>query len=205
MLANLSLNDFLEKTAADTPVPGGGSVAALSAALAAGLSEMVAGLTIGRKGFESVENEMRSIAKEAAGLRKALTDDIDRDSDAFNDVMSAYRMPKNNSAEKEQRQEAIQAALKQAARVPLDVAHNAFTILGFAETVVSCGNRNAVTDGAVSALLARAAVLAALYNVKVNLLSIKDRSFVQKLSVKVAKLEADVNAREKSVLEAVNL
>lgn len=205
MLSNLSVKAFLEKTAAGTPVPGGGSVAALGGALAAGLLEMVAGLTVGRAGFEHVEHEMQAIIKEAASLRHALTDAIDRDAEAYNNVMSAYRMPKNSAAEKSRREEATQAALKQAARVPLEVARDALAILGFAEMAVKKGNRNAVTDGAVGALLARTAALAALYNVKTNLLLIKDRSFVQKLSAKVAKLETQVNDLERQVLKAVDL
>lgn len=205
MLSNLTVKSFLEKTAAGTPVPGGGSVAALGGALAAGLLEMVAGLTVGRAGFEPVELEMRALIKRAAGLRHALTDAIDRDAEAYDSVMSAYRLPKNSAAEKLRRQAAVQAALKQAARVPLEVAKDALAILGFVETAVKKGNPNAVTDGAVGALLARTAALAALYNVKTNLLLIKDRAFVEKLSSEAAQLETQVNNLERRVLKAVDL
>ncbi len=205
MLANLSFKELAEKTASANPVPGGGSAAALSAALAAALAEMVAGLTIGQPGFEAVEPAMQAIADRAAGHRKSLDADIDRDAEAFNDVMQAYRMPKSDEAQLKQRAESIQSALKQAARVPLDVAEKAYAILKFSGTVVASGNPNAVTDGMVSALLARTAVRAALYNVKINLRSIHDPQFVEEFSERAEHLEQDARKLERAILTATDL
>jgi len=119
VLADLSLTDYLARTASGDPLPGGGSSAALNAALAAALTEMVARLTIGRKNFEAVDSEMRAVADQAAALRQKLTRDIDRDSDAYTQVLKAYRLPNSTAPEKAARALAIQDAFRQAALVPL--------------------------------------------------------------------------------------
>ncbi len=205
MLSDLSVKDLLNKTASSSPVPGGGSIAALSASIAAALSEMVANLTIGKKGFENVEPEMKKIAAESSRLRDKLVKDVDRDSDAFNDVLAAFRLPKNNEEEKMNRSKAIQDALKNAAMVPLSVARDASKVMDLAEIVIKKGNKNAVTDGAVGAMTARTAVLGALYNVKINLGSIKDIDFVKEVTKDVRKLETEVINKERKILSEVNL
>jgi len=205
VLADLKVKQFLEETASNSPVPGGGSVAALSGALAAGLAEMVAGLTVGRKGFESVEPKMKSIREKARAFRTKLVEDIQSDSDAYNQVMAAYKLPKQTEAEKMERSKAIQAGLRQAAQVPLQVARHSLQILGLAETVITQGNPNAVTDGAVGAMLARTAGLAALYNVKINLSSIKDKEFVEETAQEVNHLEAEILHRERQILAGIKL
>jgi len=205
VLADLKVKQFLEETASNSPVPGGGSVAALSGALAAGLAEMVAGLTVGRKGFEDVEPKMKSIREKARAFRTELVEDIQSDSDAYNQVMAAYKLPKQTEAEKMERSQAIQAGLRQAAQVPLQVARHSLQILGLAETVITQGNPNAVTDGAVGAMLARTAGLAALYNVKINLSSIKDKEFVEETAQEVNHLEAEILHRERQILAGIKL
>ena len=200
MLADLTIKEFLAKTASDTPVPGGGSGAALSAAVAAGLVEMVANLTIGKKGFEDVEAEMRKIAKLAAGLKEKLTGDIDQDSEAFNQVMAAFRLPKDTPEQRHVRSEAVQRGLKQAARVPLGVARDASKVIELAAKVVEKGNKNAVTDGAVGALMARTAVQGALLNVKINLSFIKDDDFVGEISKQVKQIEDDSMIKVEKIL-----
>ena len=104
MLADLSVTDYLARTASGDPVPGGGSAAALNAALAAGLIEMVARLTVGRKSFEAVDAEMRAVVDRAAALRQKLTGDIDRDSEAYTQVLGAFGMPKATPEEKAARE-----------------------------------------------------------------------------------------------------
>jgi formiminotetrahydrofolate cyclodeaminase len=205
MLASLNIIDFLEKTASSDPVPGGGSIAALSAAVAASLAEMVANLTIGKKEYAAVEAEMKTIATEASQYRDKLIKDIDKDSDAYKQVMSAFKLPKGSEKERKLREQAIQKGLKQASRVPLNVAEDAFKIIELAEKVVKRGNKNAVTDGAVAAMMARTAVLSALYNVKINLGSIKDNSFVDEVSKQVKYLEAEIEGKEKEVLSKTDL
>jgi formiminotetrahydrofolate cyclodeaminase len=205
MLANLTIKEYLEKTASNTAVPGGGSGAALGAAVAASLVEMVAKLTIGKKGFEEVEAQMKKIIKRASESRQKLTEQIDRDSDAYNQVMTAFKLPQETEADKKLRSETIQNGLKQAALVPLGVAQVALTIIELARTVVAKGNKNAVTDGAVGVMMARTAAMGALFNVKINLSAIKDSDFVSEVSAQVRQLEEEIMVKEKEILTRVKI
>ena len=205
MLTNQKISVFLEKTASGTPVPGGGSVSALSGALGAGLAEMVANLTIAKKGYETVENEMKEIAETLQNLREKLVTEVDKDSNAYKDVLSAFKLPKDTQEEKEQRAEAIQDAMKNAARVPLGVANDALQVMDLAEKAIRNGNRNAVSDGAVGTMMARTAVLGALFNVKINLASVKDKTFVEEMMREVNKLESRVHEREAEILSQVKI
>jgi len=203
LLANLKITEYLDKAAAGTAVPGGGSVAALNASLAAGLTAMVANLTIGKKGYEAVEEEMKDIAGKTAELREKLTAAIDRDAEAYRDVMAAFKLPKATDQEKELRKLEIQKAFKHAALVPLEVANNAVKVINLAGRAVGSGNKNAVTDGIVAAMNARTAALAALYNVKINLSSIEDDEFVKKLTREINDLEQQAKSKEQEILAAV--
>ena len=205
MLSNLKIGEFLEKTASGAPVPGGGSIAALCAAVSASLSEMVANLTIGKKDFEAIESEMKEIAKNALKYREKLVQDIDRDSDAYNEVVSAYKLPKNTEEDRNRRDRAIQKGLKNAVMVPLSVAKDALRLMELAAKVVENGNKNAVTDGAVAVMMARTSVLSALYNVKINLLSIIDKGFVNDVAKQIKDMEINAQAREQEILSAIDL
>jgi len=200
LLTDLKITEYLDKAAAGTAVPGGGSVAALNAALAAGLSEMVANLTIGKKGYESSEADMRDILSKATALRTKLTAAIDRDAAAYSTVLAAFKLPKEPDEMKELRSRKIQEAFKQAALVPLEVARDAVKVMDLAGKAIISGNKNTVTDGAVAAMNARTAVLAALYNVKINLTSIKDDEFVKTLTREVNELERQAQDRERDIL-----
>ncbi len=204
-LADLSIKEFLAKTASNSPVPGGGSIAALSAAIAASLSEMVAHLTIGKKGYEALEEEMEDIAKDAFQYRERLIRYIDKDSNAYNDVMAAFKLPKGTEQERKNREGAIQEALINATLVPLDVARDAFKIIGLAGKAVRQGNKNAVTDATVAVMMARTAALSALYNVKINLVSIKDTNFVEEIREEIKHMESEIVNRESEILSDVSM
>jgi formiminotetrahydrofolate cyclodeaminase len=205
LLKDLTISEFLEQTASAEPLPGGGCTAALSAALAAGLTEMVANLTIGRKEFQAVEDEMKKIAHAAADLRKKLQNDIDNDAQAYREVLAAFKLPKNTDGEKKQRSSAIQQAFKTAATVPLGVARDALKIMDLASRAISQGNQNALSDGAVGVLASRTAALAALYNVKINLSAIKDPDLVKELTRESENLETQVIKKEKDILAHINI
>lgn len=205
MFKDFTLNQYVADTASPSPVPGGGSAAALCSALAAGLTEMVAALTVASKAFASVATEMQSLRDQAQVFRDKLVDYIQLDTDAYQQVIAAYKLPRSNEEEESWRSRAIQAALRQAAHVPLEVARLSVEILSMAEKVVTRGNPNAVTDGTVAVLLARAAGLAALYNVRINLTSIKDRRFVQQVAAEVSRLAALLVEEEKRILQALPL
>ena len=205
MLVNSKITEYLEKAAAGTAVPGGGSVAALNAALAAGLTEMVANLTVGKKGYEAVEEDMKALADKASQLRNKLTAAIDQDADAYTEVMAAYKLPKTTDEETSLRKQKIQDAIKHAALVPLEVARDALAVIDLAGSAIRKGNKNAASDGAVAAMNARTAALAAIYNVKINLSSIQDDSFVEKLAQEVEDLQDQVTEKENEALSYVEI
>ncbi len=204
MLSDLTIKKFLEEAAAGTPTPGGGSLAALAGAMAAGLAAMVATLTLGRKGHESCQDQMKALAEEARQLRDRLTAAIDRDAEAYGRVMAAYRLPKDSGAARQARAAEIQKALTTAARVPLEVARDALAALELAAAAAAHGNKNAVTDAAVGAMLARTAGLAALWNVRVNLQSITDPAAASEMQAEVSRLEKDIQEREEQILSSIS-
>ena len=205
MLKDLTITEFLQQTASSEPLPGGGCTAALNAALAASLTEMVANLTIGRKEFQTVEDEMIKIAETAADLRKKLQNEIDNDAQAYQEVLAAFKLPKNTDGEKKQRSNAIQQAFKTAATVPLGVARDTLIIMDLAFRAITAGNQNAASDGAVAVLAARTAALAAAYNVKINLGAIKDTAFVAELSQEIEAIEQQAIEKEKEILVQVRI
>jgi len=180
-------------------------VAALNAALAASLTEMVANLTIGKKGYEAAEKDMREIAARTSEFRKKLAKDIDNDAAAYNEVLKAFKMAKNTEKEIDRRNKAIQGGFKNAAMVPLGVARDALKIMELIGKVVRKGNKNAAIDGAVGALAARAAVKGALCNVKTNLNFIDDHKFVKEMTLEVQTLERPVEKKEKEILSHVDI
>lgn len=205
MLRDLTVKEFIYETASDSPAPGGGSIAALSAASAAALIEMVANLTLGKKGYEDVQEEIEEIKKFAASYKEKFINYIDEDSDSFNKIMAAFKLPKDTDEQKAERTKAVQLAFKGAAIVPLNVGKDAFELLQLAEKVILKGNQNAVTDGAVAAMSARTAVHSAFYNVKINLGSIKDEDFVRDAKKEMEELESKVDTIEQDILSKVNL
>jgi glutamate formiminotransferase/formiminotetrahydrofolate cyclodeaminase len=180
---------FLDAVAADTPAPGGGSVAALAGALAAALAAMVGRLTLGKPKYAEVEAEMEPLVAEAERLRQALTARIAEDTAAFEAVMAAYRLPRRTDEEKAARKAAIQAALAQAAKVPLATARDAVAALELAHTAARAGNANAITDAGTAAWMARAAVAGAALNVRINAVALDDREQAAAWLAELAELE----------------
>jgi formiminotetrahydrofolate cyclodeaminase len=205
LLKDLSITEFLQQTASAEPLPGGGCTAALNAALAASLTEMVANLTIGRKKFQAVEEEMQKIAQAAGDLRKKMQNDIDKDAQAYQEVLAAFKLPKTTDDDKKKRSEVIQQAFKNAATVPLGVARDAVNIMNLTARAITNGNPNAVTDGAVAVLAARTAALAAAYNVKINLSAIKDTAFVVELTREIEDLENQAIRKEREILAHIKI
>jgi len=200
MFADLTIKSFLDNVASGEPTPGGGSVSALCGTLSAALAEMVARLTIGKVNDKVIEEKMSEILETASKLRKVFAEDIDRDSAAYEAVMKAYKMPKETDREKKERQNAVQEALKEAARVPLEVAEMGIRTLSLVEILVKEGNQNAITDAAVAALMARSATIGAIYNVRINLLSIKDATFRDRVKHEAERIEREAKAKEKDIL-----
>lgn len=166
---------LLDAVASDAPAPGGGSVAALAGALSAALSAMVARLTLGRRRYESVQNEMEDVLGEVERLRGALARRVSEDAEAYERVRSAYRLPRETEEERAARQTAIQDALAHAAEVPLATARDGVAALEAALEVARLGNPNALSDAGTAAHMARAAFEGAALNVRINVDQIADK------------------------------
>lgn len=201
MLTELTIKEFINKVISNDPVPGGGSVSALNGALAGALAAMVANLTIGRKKYVEVNDIMVELSARFEKLSQRLIEDVDRDSDAYNRVFAAFKMPKETDEEKQVRSEAIQRETKYAAQVPMEVARAVYEVLPMIDTVAQKGNSNAVTDACVSMMCARTAILGALLNVRINLTSIKDEEFVKVMSEEADTIEAHTILQEQALLE----
>jgi len=202
-LVNMKLYEFLDELASSSPAPGGGSVAALSGALGAALSSMVCNLTVGKENYASVQQEIGSVLKQSERLRKQLTELVDKDTDAFHEVVKALKLPKDTEEQKQKRREALQKGYCGAARVPLETARVCEQVLNVALVAAEKGNKNSITDAAVSALLAQAGVEAAVLNVKINLGSIKDVTFVKQVSSELTVLQRHAADKTKEILGLV--
>lgn len=200
------LNHFLSELASDSPTPGGGSVAALAGSLGAALNAMVCNLTIGKNKYADVESEMKELLGKAESLRLELAELIDEDAAAFDRFMDAMKLPKDTEEQKEERKEAMQAALVDAATVPLAVMEKCVEVASLARDAASKGNRNAVSDAGVAVLMARAGAHAARLNVAINLGSItapEHTAFVDMASEAVLRLAADADSYADEVMSVV--
>jgi len=180
-LVGMTLRGFADELSMDSPAPGGGSVAALCGALSAGLSAMVANLTVGKKGYEDVWDDMIGTAVRAQALKDFLLEAVDRDTKAFNKVMDAFRLPKTTPEQAEEKEWAVEAANKEATLVPLEVLGKAVEAAGLARAAASKGNRNSLSDAGVAGLAAQAAGEGAYDNVLINLGGIKDAKFAARV------------------------
>jgi len=187
-LINLKLDEFADELSMDSPAPGGGSVAALGGSLSAALSSMVANLTVGKKGYEAVFDEMKDLAVKAQKIKDELLQAVDLDTKAFNKVMEAFRLPRATEEQVKEREEAIEKANKEATLVPLSVLEKSVELIGLAYQAASRGNKNSVSDAGVAGLAARTSGLGAYYNIRINLPNIKDEGFKKKTLKKAEKL-----------------
>ena len=173
----LNTSRFLDELASGAPTPGGGGAAAVMGAMGAALISMVANLTIGKKGYEAVEAEMRELLAESESLRARMSEMVAGDALAFDSLMAAYKLPKSSDDEKAVRSAAIQAGLKAATEAPLACARAAAEGVRLAAQAVDKGNTNVISDVGVGVLASAAALRSAALNVHINAPQIKDRSF----------------------------
>jgi len=176
-LMNMTVNHFVDEVSSESPAPGGGSVSALSGSLGASLSAMVCNLTVGKKGYEAAWTELSDLAEKCQMLKKKLALAVDEDTEAFNKVMSAMRLPKITPEEQKAREQAIEEANKEAALVPMATAKLCLEVLVLSNDITLKGNKNSASDVGVAGLVARAGVEGACLNVLINLGSIKDENF----------------------------
>jgi formiminotetrahydrofolate cyclodeaminase len=198
-----SVEDFLAALASKASTPGGGSAAAIMGGIAAALSSMVCNLTVGRKKFAAVEEEMTDVLARADSLRARMVYAIEEDVAAFGSVMAAYGLPKATEAEQQDRGEAIQAALRDATEAPLACARLCHEAIELAEIVAARGNPAVISDGGVAVLAAHAALRSSALNVYVNAKAIEDRVFASQKLEALEALLADAGTRAEAVYEAV--
>lgn len=203
-LVRKDLRDFANAVASDSPAPGGGSVSALAGALGAALTAMVANLTVGKKDYDAFWEEMKTVAIHAQQVKDELLRAVDRDTEAFNQVMAAFALPKKSAEQIAQREQAVEQATKNACLVPLEVMKNALEILKLARIVAESGNVNAASDAGVAALAALTAVQGAGLNVKINLPGIKDRVFASQMMDEVKRISDEATALQQQILEIVH-
>lgn len=198
------INDFFNEVASAAPAPGGGSVASAAAALGAALTSMVSRLTVSKKKYREVHDEIGAILTRSETLRGELADLIIKDKEAFDRVMSAFKLPKDNEAEIKKRAAEIEDANKGAALVPLKVAEKALEVLSLTKVVAEKGNANSITDAGVGALMSKAGMDGAILNVRINLAGLEDKDFVTKLTGEIENYKARGEALAEEVLRVVD-
>lgn len=177
MIKDMTIQTFLDELAGKASTPGGGAAAAISGAMGAALISMVANFTIGKKGYEDVEDESKDILDKAEKLRADLTEAINDDVRVFNRVMASYGMPKETDDEKAARSAEIQAALKEATDVPLECAKLCREVVNLSQPIADKGNNNVISDAGVAVLAGYAGLRSAALNVYINIGGIKDKEF----------------------------
>lgn len=204
LLTGLTCRGFAEETASESPAPGGGSISAYMGALAAALGTMVANLSAHKAGWDERWEEFSNYADGGQLLMEHLLKLVDEDTAAFNKIMEAIQMPKGSEEEMAARQKAIEAATLYAAQVPLKTMEAAIDVFPLVEAMTEIGNPASVSDAGVAALAARAAVLGAGMNVRINARQLSDKESADKLIARAAELEMQAEALERKVLSLVN-
>lgn len=203
-LVNMKLTAFADETASESPAPGGGSISAYAAVLGISLATMVANLSASKKGWESRWEEFSKWAEKGQKLKNQLMSLVDEDTAAFNKIMDAFKLPKNTDEEKNIRKQAISDATRYAIEIPLKVMELAHQCMPIIKAMVDIGNPNSVTDAGVGALCARAAVIGAGLNVKINASGYDDKAFTESVLQKAAQIEKYTIALENEILAMVH-
>jgi formiminotetrahydrofolate cyclodeaminase len=199
----VTLTQFLDAVSEGSATPGGGSVSALAGTLGSALVEMVVNLTLGKKAFDAHEAELKKIGEEAHSHREALAATIAQDIDAYQEVMKAYLLPKTNEEERRKRKEEIQKSLRKAADPPLFTAATSLKVMKLCQEVVEKGNPNAISDAAVGALLADAALWGGMFNVLINLSALEDKKYVQKMKKELKRLTLEAEKIKTQIMSRV--
>jgi glutamate formiminotransferase/formiminotetrahydrofolate cyclodeaminase len=202
-LTALTVKCFADETLRESPAPGGGSVAAYMGALGAALGTMVANLSAHKPGWDDRWEEFSRYADEGVKLEEELLHLVDEDTKAFNRIMAAFAMPKNTEEDKRLRSEAIQSATLFATQVPLETMRTSFKAFEICKAMAETGNPNSVSDAGVGALAARAAVLGAGLNVKINASSLKDKALAKALIDNANQMMVDADSAERAIMKIV--
>ncbi len=203
MILSQPIENFLDDLASKSSTPGGGSVAALSGATAAALVSMVCNLSIEKKSCKENEDELKEILQTSEKLRELFSELVDQDVEAFGDVMSALRMPKNNDEERLLRNEALEHALEKATYVPLRTMEHGAKVLMLANRVSQICNKNVISDVGVAAIMAESAVHSAYFNIAINLANIGSQDFIDRIENKTEQIMDDIEGIADETIEIV--
>ena len=203
MIKDMTIQTFLDELASKASTPGGGAAAAISGAMGAALISMVANFTIGKKGYEDVEDESKDILDKAEKLRAELTEAINDDVRVFNRVMASYGMPKETDEEKAARSAEIQEALKEATDVPLECAKLCREVVNLSQPIADKGNNNVISDAGVAVLAGYAGLRSAALNVYINIGGIKDKEFADDRRQKLDSLLDGMDVLKEEIYELV--
>jgi len=203
MLSERSIIQFMDELASSAPAPGGGSVAALAGAMGAALVSMVCNLTIGKKKYADVEEEIKAILEQSEALRRELLTLLEEDVTAYTRVSEAMKMPRDTEEQKAIREEALDKALKEATKVPLRVAEACVKIMELCRPVAEKGNINAVSDAGVAVVMAEAGLRSAALNVLINLGWLKDETFKKEAQDRLEKLLEGKSQLKEEIYELV--
>lgn len=207
-LVELDVLKFLDVVDSNSPAPGGGSVSALASSLGASLARMVAHLSFGKKKYEALSDDVKAkfVANfdELLKIKNELNDLIDRDSEAYNTVMAAYKLPKETDEEKATRSVEIQKSLKYAIQTPYDIVVLSGKAISLLEEILANGNQNAITDIGVGTMLLMVGLEGGILNVKVNLSSIKDTAYVEKINKEISEIKAVAEKEKERIMGIVN-
>ena len=202
-LVNLSLQEFANETASESPAPGGGSIAAYIGSLGISLATMVANLSAHKKGWDKRWKEFSAWAEKGQKIKDELLYLVDEDTNAFNKIMEAFSLPKSSEQEVKTRSEAIQNATKYATEVPLKTMILAYSSFPIIKAMAEIGNPNSISDAGVGALCARSAVIGAYMNVRINAAELKDEVFKKEILAKAEKIKNDAIKEEEAILKIV--
>ena len=202
-LVNLSLQEFANETASESPAPGGGSIAAYMGSLGISLATMVANLSAHKKGWDQRWKEFSDWAEKGQKIKDELLYLVDEDTNAFNKIMEAFSLPKSSEQEVKFRSEAIQNATKYATEVPLKTMILAYSSFPIIKAMAEIGNPNSISDAGVGALCARSAVIGAYMNVRINAAELKDEAFKKEILAKAEKIKNDAIKEEEAILKIV--
>lgn len=203
-LVELLTQEFVEKVASEAPAPGGGSVSALAGALAGALCAMVARLTLGREKYRDTWQDMEQVRDSADALMRRLLELVDEDTAAYNEVLSALKLPRDTEAQRTARQAAIRSATQKATAVPMETLRNVTGLLALAEAAVEKGNPNCLSDAGVAAHLIRAAASGAAYNVRINLSGLDDQRVSTQMKLETTELLSRVMSGVAKLQETLN-
>ncbi len=203
MLKDRKIKNFLDLLASKAATPGGGSVAALTGAMGAGLLSMVGNLTTGKEKYKDVEDRIKELLSRSENLRIEFEGLMESDVAVFNELMAIMKLPRATEEEKEKRDQKMQIALVEAAKVPLAVAQKSKELIDCCKEIAGIGSKNAISDVGVGVLLAEAAFHSAIINVKINLNLIKDEKIEEELNEEINNLTESVKGEKDQVLEVV--